>query len=56
MENLQEYIWVSVKPCTKSDSGTSGYMQGMTMTAGANNATPAQQAVAMQLGARGPMH
>jgi hypothetical protein len=56
MDDLQEGTQVSTKAWAKSDSGTTGYMQGMTLRAGANIATPAQQADMLQLGARGSMH
>jgi hypothetical protein len=56
MENRQEGSQVSIKPWAKSDSGTTGYTQEITLRAGANNATPAQQADALQLGARSPIH
>jgi hypothetical protein len=44
MDDHQEESLASTKPWTRSDIDTVSYMQGVMLTAGANNVTPAQQA------------
>jgi hypothetical protein len=51
MQNLQD-IWVSTNPWRKSNSATTGYMQGITQRGGTNNVKQAQQAVAPEPAAR----
>jgi hypothetical protein len=48
MDDHEEESLASTKPWTRSDSNTATYMQKAMLTAGANNATPKQQAKVLE--------